>query len=73
LGNRVFRLPRGIVFADPIDELARLQVGRAYPMSGDKAKAKTKTAYQDFLTHWKDADPDIPILKQAKAEYAKLQ
>jgi hypothetical protein len=73
LGNRVFRLPRGIVFADPIDALARLQVGRAYAMSGDNAKAKAKTAYQDFLTLWKDADPDIPILKQANAEYAKLQ
>jgi hypothetical protein len=40
-------------------------------MSGDPAKART--AYQDFLNLWKDADPDIPILKQAKAEYAKLQ
>jgi hypothetical protein len=40
-------------------------------MSGDIAKAKV--AYQDFLTLWKDADPDIPILKEAKAEYAKLQ
>jgi eukaryotic-like serine/threonine-protein kinase len=46
-------------------------VGRAYTMLGDAAKAKA--AYQDFLTLWKDADPDIPILKQAKAEYAKLQ
>jgi len=35
--------------------------------------AKTRTAYQDFFTLWKDADPDIPILKEAKAEYAKLQ
>jgi eukaryotic-like serine/threonine-protein kinase len=40
-------------------------------LEGDTAKAKT--AYQDFLTLWKDSDPDIPILKQAKAEYAKLQ
>jgi hypothetical protein len=40
-------------------------------MQGDMAKAKA--AYQDFLTRWKDADPDIPIYKQAKAEYAKLQ
>jgi hypothetical protein len=40
-------------------------------MSGDPVKARA--AYQDFLTLWKDADPDIPILKQAKAEYAKLQ
>jgi tetratricopeptide (TPR) repeat protein len=61
---------RGIVRSDPIGALARLQLGRAYALSGDKIKAKT--AYQDFLTLWKDADPDIPILKQAKAEYAKL-
>jgi len=54
-----------------LGSLARLQLGRAYAISGDTAKAKT--AYQDFLTLWKDADPDIPILKQAKAEYAKLQ
>jgi len=51
--------------------LARLGLARAYAMQGDKTKAKT--AYQDFLTLWKDADPGIPILKQAKAEYAKLQ
>jgi hypothetical protein len=47
------------------------QLGRAYVLQGDTAKAKA--SYQDFLTLWKDADPDIPILKQAKAEYAKLQ
>ena len=51
--------------------LAHLQIGRAYAIQGDTAKAKA--AYQDFLTLWKDADPDIPILKQAKAEYAKLR
>jgi tetratricopeptide (TPR) repeat protein len=62
---------RGIVFADPIGALAHLQLGRAFALSGDKNKAKT--AYQDFLTLWKDADPDIPILTQAQAEYAKLQ
>ena len=50
---------------------ARLQLARAYTMQGDTAKAKT--AYQDFLTLWKDADPDIPILKQAKSEYARIQ
>jgi tetratricopeptide (TPR) repeat protein len=61
---------RGIVGSDPIGALARLQLGRAYALSGDKTKAKN--AYQDFLTLWKDADPDIPILKQAQAEYAKL-
>jgi serine/threonine protein kinase/tetratricopeptide (TPR) repeat protein len=51
--------------------LAHLQLGRAYAMAGDTAKAKS--AYQDFFILWKDADPDIPILKEAKAEYAKLQ
>jgi predicted Zn-dependent protease len=62
---------RGIVVNEPIGALARLQLGRAYAMQGDIDKAKV--AYQDFLTLWKDADPDVPILKQAKAEYAKLQ
>lgn len=51
--------------------LARLQLARAYTISANTAKAKT--AYQDFFTLLKDADPDIPILKEAKAEYAKLQ
>ena len=51
--------------------LARLGLARAYAMQGDTVKARS--AYQNFLTLWKDADPDIPILKQAKAEYAKLQ
>ncbi len=51
--------------------LARLQLARAYAMTGDTAKAKA--AYQDFMNQWKEADPDIPILKEAKAEYAKLQ
>ncbi len=51
--------------------LAHLQIGRAYAMAGDTAKAKA--AYQDFFTLWKDADPDVPILKQAKAEFAKLR
>ena len=62
---------RGIVVSDPIGALAHLQLGRAYALSGDTTKAKT--AYQDFLTLWKDADADIPILKQARAEYAKMQ
>jgi eukaryotic-like serine/threonine-protein kinase len=62
---------RGIVFSDPIGALAHLQLGRAYVMAGDANKAKT--AYKDFLTLWKDADPDIPILKEAKTEYARLQ
>jgi eukaryotic-like serine/threonine-protein kinase len=51
--------------------LAHLQVGRAYALQGDSAKART--AYQDFLALWKDAAPDVPILKEAKAEYAKLK
>jgi predicted Zn-dependent protease len=62
---------RGIVLNEPIGALAHLQLGRAYAMTGDTAKAHT--AYQNFLTLWKDADPDIPILKQAKAEYEKLK
>ena len=62
---------RGIVGADPIGALAHLQLGRTFALSGDRARAKT--AYQDFLSLWKDADPDIPILKQAKAEYAALR
>jgi eukaryotic-like serine/threonine-protein kinase len=62
---------RVIVTNDIVGVLAHLQLGRAYAMAGDTAKAKA--AYQDFLTLWKDADPNIPILKQAKTEYAKLQ
>jgi eukaryotic-like serine/threonine-protein kinase len=62
---------RGIVLNEPIGALAHLQIARAYVLQGDAARAKA--AYQDFLTLWKDADPDIPILKQAKAEYAKLK
>jgi eukaryotic-like serine/threonine-protein kinase len=62
---------RGIVQNAPLGALAHLQLGRAYVLTGDTAKAKA--AYQDFFNVWKDADPDIPILKEAKAEYAKLQ
>lgn len=62
---------RGIVWDSPIAALAHLQLGRAYSMQGDTARARG--AYQDFLNLWKDADPDIPILKQAEAEYAKLK
>jgi tetratricopeptide (TPR) repeat protein len=61
---------RGVVINSPIGALAHLGLARAYVLQGDAAKAKA--AYQDFLTLWKDADPDIPILLQAKAEYAKL-
>jgi len=62
---------RGLIANCPLGALAHLQLGRAYAMAGDTAKAKA--VYQDFLTLWKDADPDIPIYRQAKAEYARLQ
>ncbi|HTS62947.1 MAG TPA: serine/threonine-protein kinase [Candidatus Acidoferrales bacterium] len=60
----------GIVGSDPIGAMARLAAGRAWAMAGDKAKAKA--AYQDFLSLWKQADPDVPVLKQARTEFAKL-
>ena len=62
---------RGMVGADPIGALAHLQLGRAFLLSGDRIKAKA--AYQDFVVLWKDADPAIPVLAQAQAEYARLQ
>jgi eukaryotic-like serine/threonine-protein kinase len=62
---------RGIVCNSPIGALAHLGLARAYAVQGDTPKARA--AYQDFLTLWKDADPEIPILRQAKAEYAKLR
>jgi hypothetical protein len=62
---------RGVVQNDPIGALAHLDLARAYVLQRDIRQARA--AYNDFLTLWKDADPDIPILKQAKAEYAKLQ
>jgi tetratricopeptide (TPR) repeat protein len=62
---------RGIVQTEPIGSLAQLGLARAYALQGDAVKAKA--AYHDFLALWKDADPDIPILKQAKAGYAKLR
>ncbi len=62
---------RGIVLNEPIGALAYLQLGRAYVLQGDTAKARA--AYRDFLTLWKDADPDIPVLLAATAEYAKLK
>jgi eukaryotic-like serine/threonine-protein kinase len=62
---------RGLVLNFPLGALAHLGLARAYILEGDTAKART--AYNDFLTLWKDADPDIPILQQAKAEYAKLK
>jgi eukaryotic-like serine/threonine-protein kinase len=63
--------PRGIVVVDPIGALAHLQLGRAYLLAADQDKART--AYKDFLALWKGADTNIPILKEAKAEFAKLQ
>jgi eukaryotic-like serine/threonine-protein kinase len=61
---------RGIVAIDPIGVLAHLQLGRVFALSGDRTRAKA--AYQAFLALWKDADADIPILKSARAEYARL-
>jgi serine/threonine protein kinase/predicted Zn-dependent protease len=62
---------RGIVVNFPLGALAHLGLARAYALLGDTTKSRT--AYQDFLNLWKEADPDIPILKEAKEEYAKLQ
>jgi tetratricopeptide (TPR) repeat protein len=62
---------RSLVANNPLFALAHLGLARSYAMQGDTAKAKS--AYQDFLTLWKDADPGIPIFIAAKAEYAKLQ
>src|SRR5262249_38231243 len=62
---------RGIDAVSPLYPLSQLGLARALVIQGDTAKAKM--AYQDFFSFWKDADPDVPVLKQAKAEYAKLQ
>jgi len=62
---------RSIVLADPMDAMARLQLARALALSGNSAKAKS--AYNDLLVLWKDADPDIPVLKEARAEYARFR
>ncbi len=62
---------RGVVGSDPIGALAHLQLGRAFVLAGDKAKARA--AYDDFFTLWKEADPDVPILKRAHAEYLALK
>jgi eukaryotic-like serine/threonine-protein kinase len=64
IGHRVLVL-------NPIGGLAQLGLARAYTLQGDTPKAKV--AYQDFFSRWKEADPNIPVLKEAKAEYAKLQ
>ena len=62
---------RGLIGADPVGALARLQLGRALVMAGQNNEAKA--AYKDFLTLWSRADATIPILNQAKSEFAKLQ
>jgi tetratricopeptide (TPR) repeat protein len=62
---------RGIVVTDPISALAHLQLGRAFVKAQQRVKAKT--AYEEFLALWRDADPNVPILKKAKAEYLALQ
>jgi len=62
---------RGILVASPIGALARLELARAHALAGDRTRAKAD--YLDFLTLWKEADPDIPVLKQAKAEYGALR
>ena len=62
---------RGVAVNCPLAALARLQLARAYVLAGDSKRAGG--SYQEFFALWKDADPDIPILKEAKVEYAKLQ
>jgi eukaryotic-like serine/threonine-protein kinase len=69
--QKILDHPGVCIFSLPTCRLARLQLGRARVEAGDAGGART--AYQDFFALWKDADPDIPILKEAKAEYAKLQ
>jgi eukaryotic-like serine/threonine-protein kinase len=62
---------RNFAPTDPLMSMAHLGLGRAYALAGDTAKSRA--AYQDFFALWKDADPDVPVMKEAKAEYAKLQ
>ena len=61
---------RGIVVSDPVGAVAQLQLARAYAMAGDSAKSKS--VYVEFLKLWKDADPDIPVLREARKEYSAL-
>jgi len=63
----------GLAAGDPVDAAARRQLARAWAHAPVGEKSKAKSAYDDFFTIWKNADPDIPILKQAKAEYALLR
>jgi len=62
---------KSVITVDPLMSLAKLGLGRAYLLADDKARSRV--AYQDFFALWKDADPDIPLLREAKSEYAKLQ
>ncbi len=62
---------KNVITVDPVMPLAKVGLARAYVMAGDKARARV--AYQDFLAVWKDADPDVPVLRAVKAEYGKLQ
>jgi eukaryotic-like serine/threonine-protein kinase len=62
---------KNVIMVDPVMPLAKVGLARAYVMAGDKARARV--AYQDFLAAWKDADPDVPVLRAVKAEYGKLQ
>jgi tetratricopeptide (TPR) repeat protein len=62
---------RSIVIVDPVDALARLHLARALALAGDTARAKS--AYSELLALWKDADPEIPIGREARAEYARLR
>ena len=68
--QKIFDHP-GVIVNFPLSALSHLGLGRARALAGDTAGART--AYQDFFALWRDADPDIPILKEAKTEYAKLQ
>jgi len=62
---------KNVITVDPLMPLAKVGLARAYAMAGDRARSRV--AYQDFFAVWKDADPDVPVLRQAKAEYGKLQ
>jgi tetratricopeptide (TPR) repeat protein len=62
---------KNIINIDPVMPLAKLGLARAYVIADDKARARV--AYQDFLALWKDADPNVPLLREVKAEYARLQ
>jgi hypothetical protein len=64
---------RGLAAGDPVDAAARLQLARAWALAPTGDKTRAKSAYDDILALWKNADPGIPIFKQAKAEYARLQ